>query len=188
MVIKPTDGAVHWCSCSSSAHYQLFTVKEGPVGCLEPALAAARLDTCPAVALSKGFIPQLPALLSPIFRWLKDVAPGQGTIELPPQFHPRQRQSVLVSGAGSAAACDFLSGSSLWTSSRGGAEGNSFQLLEVRASLSFEGSGGDFFACGLRTGISHCCFLNSWKNLLFLFKDYPVRHTQKITFCRGVVA
>lgn len=73
-------------------------VKEGAVGCLEPALAAARLDTCPAVALSKGFIPQLPALLSPIFRWLKDVAPGQGTIELPPNSIPGKDNQCWCQG------------------------------------------------------------------------------------------
>lgn len=120
----------------------------------------------------------------PWFWTAEAIAPGWSSTEFSPFSMPGKGDAASWHLCGDSSAVLGLApqlpvifpsprcGSWRWTSSRDRAEGNSFQLLEVRASLCFWGPRGGFFACELNAGVSGCCFLTPGR--IFSFKYYPV--------------
>lgn len=115
----------------------------------------------------------------PWFWTAKAIAPGWSSTEFSPQSMPGKGAAALWNlwgggdaGVGLALQLPVIFPSPrcrswLWTSSRDRAEGNSFQLLEVRASLCFWGPRGGFFFClRVKRGRLWLLLLNTWKNLL----------------------
>lgn len=108
-----------------------------------------------------------PPMLNPVVPWFwtaKAITPGWSSTEFCPHSMPGKGGAALWhlwgdgdAGLGLALQLPVISPSPrcrswCWTSSRDRAEGNSFQLLEVRASLCFWGPRGGFFCLQVKRG------------------------------------